>query len=798
MTDERSSEYPVLAIRSDVVLPGVLIPIEVGRPMSVRAVDAAAKDDNMILVVPQRDPQDVDPEVEDLHEIGVLGEITQVIKHAPRRYSVMMRFIERMRVDYFTATEPYLVASVEPFVTELPDDETELEALAAELRTDLAAVIANTADDVESATENVMNLEDLDELVDLAAAHIELSRDQAMALLLEPNLLARMTLVCDDVRRMHDVLRMKVDISEKLSEGQREKVLRDRMKSIKAELGEADAGDDLDEYHERIADSNMAGEALAAAKRQLRRMRDMNSSSPEYNVSRTYVETLLDIPWGIFTDDTLDVPAARAILDADHSGLEKVKKRILEFIAVRKLAPDKQGPILCLVGPPGVGKTSLGRSISSALSRKYVRAALGGVRDESEIRGHRRTYIGALPGRIASSLKKAESMNPVFILDEIDKLGSGHRGDPASALLEVLDPEQNCEFTDHYLEVPLDLSHVMFIATANQLGTIPPALLDRMEVIHVPGYTAEEKKTIARDHLLAKQMVEHGLDKDALDISDEVLTELITHYTREAGVRNLEREIAAVCRAAAVAVASGRPAGEITIDDLQGILGPPKFFHEVADRKPEVGVTTGLAWTPVGGDILFIEVREMPGKGNLKLTGQVGDVMRESAMTAMSWVRANAEALGIDAERIASNDVHMHVPSGAVKKDGPSAGLALATTLVSLWTDRPVNNQVAMTGEITLRGRALQVGGIKEKVLAAHRAGIKTVVLPERNEKDTIDIPEHVLEEMDLRFVGKARDAVEIALAPPKGATEGDIPPPAIPPASSGSSDDTGQPSFSS
>lgn len=798
MTDERTTEYPVLAIRSDVVLPGVLIPIEVGRPMSVRAIDAAAKDDNMILVVPQRDPQDVDPEIEDLHEVGVLGEITQVIKHAPRRYSVMLRFVERMRVDYFTATEPYLVAAVEPFVTELPDDETELEVLADELRANLAAVIANSAEDAEAATANVMAIDDLDELVDLAAAHIDLEREEALELLLEPNLLARMQLVADDVGRMHEVLRMKVDISEKLSEGQREKVLRDRMKSIKAELGDADSGDDLDEYHERIAESNMTDEALAAAKRQVRRMQEMNSSSPEYNVSRTYVETLLDIPWGTFTEDTLDVSAARAILDADHSGLEKVKKRILEFIAVRKLAPDKQGPILCLVGPPGVGKTSLGRSISSALSRKYVRAALGGVRDESEIRGHRRTYIGALPGRIASSLKKAESMNPVFILDEIDKLGSGHRGDPASALLEVLDPEQNCEFVDHYLEVPLDLSKVMFIATANQLGTIPPALLDRMEVIHVPGYTAEEKKTIAREHLLAKQMVEHGLDKDQLEVTDEVLEQLIAHYTREAGVRNLEREIAAVCRASAVSVASGKPAGRITVDDLEAILGPPKFFHEVADRKPEIGITTGLAWTPVGGDILFIEVREMPGKGNLRLTGQVGDVMRESAMTAMSWARANAESLGIDYDRIANNDVHLHVPSGAVKKDGPSAGLALATTLVSLWTDRPVNNEVAMTGEITLRGRALQVGGIKEKVLAAHRAGIKTVVLPERNEKDTIDIPEHVLEDMDLRFVSKAAEAIEIALAPPAGDADGDVPPPAIPPPTSASSDSTGQPQFSS
>jgi ATP-dependent Lon protease len=508
-------------------------------------------------------------------------------------------------------------------------------------------------------------------------------------------------------------------------------------------------------------------------------MSQMASSSPEYNIARTYVENLLEIPWNVTTDDRLDVSAARAILEAEHSGLEKVKRRILEFLAVRKLAPQKHGPILLLVGPPGVGKTSLGRSIASSLGRKYVRISLGGVRDEAEIRGHRRTYIGALPGRIVAGLKKAGSMNPVFVLDEIDKLAADMRGDPAAAMLEVLDPEQNKDFVDHYVEVPVDLSKVMFICTANQTETISQPLLDRMEMVELSGYTAIEKLAIAKNHLVPKQLGEHGITREQLDLHDEALEEIIHSYTREAGVRNLEREIAAVCRGAAVKVAEG--ATQVRIDKavLEELLGPPKFVSDQAERQPEVGVITGLAWTPVGGDIMFIETRIFPGKGEVRLTGQMGDVMKESAQAAVSWMRANAARLGIDHDKIASSDLHIHLPQGAIKKDGPSAGVALTCAVVSVFTGRPIRNDVAITGEIDLRGNALPIGGVKEKVLAAHRAGIKIVFLPERNEKDTIDIPEEVKGQLDIRYMKKIDDALAVALADKPAAPD---PEPAIPP----------------
>jgi ATP-dependent Lon protease len=509
----------------------------------------------------------------------------------------------------------------------------------------------------------------------------------------------------------------------------------------------------------------------------------MASSSPEYNIARTYVENLLEIPWNVFTDDRFDVSAARAILEAEHSGLDKVKRRILEFLAVRKLAPNKHGPILLLVGPPGVGKTSLGKSIASSLGRKYVRISLGGVRDEAEIRGHRRTYIGALPGRIVAGLKKAGSMNPVFVLDEVDKLAADMRGDPAAAMLEVLDPEQNKDFVDHYVEVPVDLSKVMFICTANTLETISQPLIDRMEMVELSGYTTVEKLAIAKNHLVPKQLVEHGIAKDQLQLDDEALEDVIHSYTREAGVRNLEREIAAVCRGAAVKVAEGATGVHITKSQLELLLGPPRFVSDTAERKPEVGVVTGLAWTPVGGDIMFIEARAYPGKGEFRITGQPGDVMKESAAAAVSWVRSNAARLGIDHDKIMASDLHIHLPQGAIKKDGPSAGVALTCAVVSVFTKRPIRNDVAITGEIDLRGHALPVGGIKEKVLAAHRAGIKIVFLPERNQKDTLDIPEEVRNQLDLRFMTKIDDALQVALgdAPPPTEPEPAIPPPTAP-----------------
>ncbi|HUH05381.1 MAG TPA: endopeptidase La, partial [Kofleriaceae bacterium] len=577
----------------------------------------------------------------------------------------------------------------------------------------------------------------------------------------------------------------------------REHVLRERMRAIQKELGEEGEDEELDELADRIRASKMPTEVREVAMREVSRMRHMQQGAPQWSVSQTYVEWLLDIPWGRFSEDALDVPAARAILEAEHAGLHKVKKRILEFIAVRKLAPDKHGPILCLVGPPGVGKTSLGRSIAHALGREYVRAALGGVRDESEIRGHRRTYIGALPGRIVSNLKKAKTMNPVFVLDEVDKLGADQRGDPTSALLEVLDPEQNCAFVDHYLEVPVDLSKVMFLATANQLETIPLPLLDRMEIIHVPSYTREEKRTIARNHLLPKQMAEHGLEAGTITMDDETLDLIVAGYTREAGVRNLARELGALCRAVAVDIASGkldkRVIGPAEIEEL---LGPRRQHDDTAGREPEVGVVTGMAWTPTGGDILFIEVREMPGTGQLKLTGQVGDVMRESALAALSWLRANGERFGIDAERFQRSDLHIHLPAGAIRKDGPSAGVALTAVLVSLYSNRPIRHDVAITGEVTLRGKVLPVGGIKEKLLAAHRAGISTIVLPKRNEKDLVDIPSSVRDELEIHLVSKVEEALEIALGAPLPLPDAE---PAPPPTTDLDTDQRGQlPTFTS
>jgi ATP-dependent Lon protease len=773
-------QYPVLATRSLVLLPGVETPIDVGRKASVQAVEAAQREGQKILIVPQRKPETLAPRPEDLHDIGVLAEVTRLAKQESNRYSVVVRTYERKRITGYVSTHPYMIAEATDFET-VEADPDEIADLLRALREPLASVAATSADDPDSARAEIMSISDVDELLGTAVEYVELTRDERMAILLAADPADRLRLILPNVVRLHQVLTIKADIDAELagdiSRSAREKVLRERMRAIREELGEADSEADIDEYRERVDASKMPDEVRAAAKRQLARMSHMASSSPEYNVARTYLETLLDLPWGVHTEDTLDVSAARAILDADHAGLEKVKKRILEFVAVRKLAPDKHGPILCLVGPPGVGKTSLGRSIATALNRRYVRTALGGVRDEAEIRGHRRTYIGALPGRIANALKKAGSMNPVMVLDELDKLGADHRGDPSSALLEVLDPEQNKAFSDHYLEIDLDLSRVMFIATANQTETIPPALLDRLEIIRIPGYTLEEKRVIARKHLLPKQIAEHGLERDQMQLDDGALDDLIAHYTREAGVRNLEREIAAVCRHAAVEVAGGGGTSVHVTKELIGeILGPPHYLSEVANRKAEVGVSAGLAWTPTGGEILFVEARAMPGKGALKLTGQVGDVMTESANTAFSWVRANATTLGIDSSHLQIADIHLHLPSGAVRKDGPSAGVAIVTALMSLLTHKPVRSDVAITGEVTLRGLVLPVGGIKEKVLAAHRGGIRTVLLPERNRKDIEDIPEEVRRDLDIRFVKRVDEVLEVALADFKAGERGLMP----------------------
>jgi ATP-dependent Lon protease len=791
---ETAGQYPVIPLRTEVQLPGHVGPLEIGREASVRAIEAATRDDNLIVIIPQKNPAVRDPGQRDLHEVGVRAEIVQVVKHSPGRFTCVMRFLERVHIDALVATEPFLVASVSPLQSTSSVAADALLQTTSKVRDYLVAVVTDAQSREHKDKEGkeprgeltraqVQAIVDPDKLVDAAVPYLELERDDLTQLLVETDTKKRLERIIPSLERQATVLRLKADIGAELegesSRTHRERVLRDRMRQIQEELGEQDDNAEIDDLRKKIEDSKMSDEVRAVAKKQLSRMSQMASSSPEYNIARTYVENLLEIPFNVFTEDRFDVSAARAILEAEHSGLDKVKRRILEFLAVRKLAPNKHGPILLLVGPPGVGKTSLGRSIASALGRKYVRISLGGVRDEAEVRGHRRTYIGALPGRIVSGLKKAGSMNPVFVLDEIDKLAADMRGDPAAAMLEVLDPEQNKDFVDHYVEVPVDLSKVMFICTANQLDTISQPLLDRMETVELSGYTTVEKLAIAKNHLVPKQLGEHGITKEQIELEDTALEEIIHSYTREAGVRNLEREIAAVCRGVAVKVAEGLEKVHVDKSQLNDLLGPVRHVSDIAERTPEVGIIAGLAWTPVGGEILFIEARIYPGKGDVKLTGQMGDVMRESATAAVSWMRSNAARLGIDADRIANHDLHIHLPQGAIKKDGPSAGVALTCAVVSVFTNRKIRNDVAITGEIDLRGHALPIGGVKEKVLAAHRAGMKIVFLPERNQKDTLDIPEEVRNQLDLRFMKKIDDALEVVLGPKAPASE---PEPAIPP----------------
>ena len=816
-------QYPVLPLRSEVHLPGRVASLEIGRDASIRAVEAAAKDDNQIVVVPQRNPAQRDVTTRDLVEIGVLAEIVQVVKHSPGRFTAVIRFGRRVHVDAIVATEPFMVAAVSPNQLTPSTTPEQLAADARLAREHLAILIGEAHakdskdgkdkdggdkkgkesakdkdkekepyrggyDSARDALAALAAVTDPDLVVDHAAPYVDLEREDLLALLLELDPARRLARILPPLERRAAVLRLKGEIGAELetesSKTHREKVLRDRMKQIQEELGEGDDNAEVDELRDRVAASKMPDEIRAVAKKQLSRMAGMASASPEFSIARTYVENLLDIPFGVMTEDRIDVHAARAVLEAEHAGLDKVKRRILEFIAVRKLAPHKQGPILLFVGPPGVGKTSLGRSIAAALGRKYVRASLGGVRDEAEIRGHRRTYIGALPGRIISGLKKAGSMNPVFVLDEIDKMTADMRGDPAAAMLEVLDPEQNKDFADHYVEVAVDLSKVMFLCTANSLDSIPGPLFDRMELIELPGYTSLEKLEIGKRHLLPKQIAEHGINQDQLTVTDEAMLAVIHGWTREAGVRNLERELASLCRAGAVRIANGDP-GPITIGipELDELLGPARMSSDVAERKPEVGVITGLAWTPTGGDIMFIEARTYQGKGELRLTGQLGDVMKESATAAHTWVRANAARLGIADDKIMNSDIHVHLPQGGVKKDGPSAGVALTCALVSVLSGRPIRNDVAITGEIDLRGHALPVGGIKEKLLAAHRAGIKVVFVPARNDKDLVEIPAEVRTELDIRLMHKIDDALAVALepAPVKGEPDAAPPPPATP-----------------
>jgi len=772
---DESIEFPdelaVLPIRNAVLFPGAVAPFDVGREKSVALVeDVHNQEGPVIAIFAQRDPSTDDPGEGDLYPVGCAARVLKALKHSSGNYSLILQGLARIRLGEVTQEEPYLRAKV----TRVPltqSEDVEAEALAMSLRDVAKQVIQLMPELPREAPSLIDSIQAPGALADLVAANLDAPVDEKAQLIETIDVKERIRKVLRLLTRQLEILKMRErinsQIKEEMGKNQREYVLRQQLKAIKEELGEDDGDQgDLDGLEERIAKANLPTEADSVARKQLKRLRSMQVGSAEYTVVRTYLDWILDVPWSESTEDNLDILAVRQVLDEDHYGLDKVKKRIVEYLAVRKLKKDKKGPILCLLGPPGVGKTSLGRSIARALGRKFVRVSLGGVHDEAAIRGHRRTYVGALPGQIIQGMKKASTVNPVFMMDEVDKIGHDFRGDPSAALLEVLDPEQNNTFADHYLEIPYDLSSVMFVATANIADPIPPPLRDRMEILEIPGYTRREKLAIARQHLIPKQLEEHGLSGEQLTITDEAVEELIEHYTREAGVRSLERTIASVIRGVAVKVAEGDTSARTikTEDDLREFLGPIKFTSEVAERTEETGVSTGLAWTSVGGEILFIEATKMFGTGKLQLTGQLGDVMKESAHAALSYVRTNAEKYGISRDFLEKSDIHIHIPAGGMPKDGPSAGITMFTALVSLLTGIRVRHDVAMTGEISLRGRVLPIGGLKEKTRAAHRAGIKRVLVPERNKADLDEVPKEVRDELEFVFVRQLDEVLAAAL----------------------------------
>ena len=764
-------ELPVLPIRNAVLFPGAVAPFDVGREKSVALVEDV---DNLaspiIAIFAQKDPSTDDPGQDDLHQVGCAARVLKALKHSSGNYSLILQGLTRIKLDDVTQAAPYLKAKIKR-LEEPPVADDEAEALSMSLRDIAKQVIQLMPELPREAGSLIDSIQAPGALADLVAANLDAPVDEKAALLETVDVKERIRKVLRLLTRQLEILKMRdrinSQIKEEMGKNQREYVLRQQLKAIKEELGEDDGDQgDLDGLEDRIAKANLPSEAEQVAKKQLKRLRNMQVGSAEYTVVRTYLDWILDLPWHVQTPDNLEIAAVRKVLDEDHYGLEKVKKRILEYLAVRKLKKDKKGPILCLIGPPGVGKTSLGRSIARSLGRKFHRISLGGVHDEAAIRGHRRTYVGALPGQIIQGMKKVGTINPVFMLDEVDKIGHDFRGDPAAALLEVLDPEQNFSFADHYLEIPYDLSNVMFVATANVADPIPAPLRDRMEILEIPGYTRNEKLAIARRHLIPKQLDEHGISKEQLDITDAALDMVIDFYTREAGVRTLERQAASIIRGVAVKIAEGdtSPRKIETEDQVREFLGAQRFTSEVAERTEEAGVATGLAWTSVGGEILFIEATSMYGSGKLQLTGQLGDVMKESAQAALSYVRANAEKFGIAKDFLDKRDIHIHIPAGAMPKDGPSAGVTMFTALTSMLTGIRVRHDVAMTGEITLRGRVLPIGGLKEKVLAAHRAGIKRVIVPERNKADLDEVPAEVKNELEFIFAQKMEQVLEAAL----------------------------------
>jgi ATP-dependent Lon protease len=773
---EIPAELNLLPLRDSVIYPMLIAPLSVARPSSVQLIDDSVVGTNRVIgVVAQRDPNTESPKAEDIFGFGCAVIVRTLVK-MPDAVRLIVQGVARIRIVEVLQSEPYLRARIE-VVEELPAEEGHSEEIEALKRTvgalfDRCVTLApQLPDELRSLTQAV---QEPNVMADLIAAHMPFALEDKQLVLETTDLVERLRLLSELLGREARVLeltsKVQSEVNTELSRSQREYYLREQLKAIQRELGETDDREqEIDDLRKAIDESGMREDALKEVNREFDRLRRMSPGAPEYTVARTYIDWMLSLPWTKGTEDVLDLGRVRRVLDKDHYGLEKIKERIVEFLAVRKF--KKEGlvrqPILCFVGPPGVGKTSLGKSIAHAMGRNFVRISLGGMRDEAEIRGHRRTYIGALPGQIIQGIRRAGSNNPVFMLDEIDKLGTDFRGDPSSALLEVLDPEQNGNFRDHYIDAPFDLSKVFFVTTANVLDTIPPPLRDRMEVIELGGYTEEEKVEIARRHLIPKQIDEHGLTSSMLLWGKDSTRYLIRFYTREAGVRNLEREIASVCRKATVAFADGnlQPV-KVTRGYIEACLGSPRYLRdEISERDIRPGVAVGLVWTPVGGDIVFVESAGMPGKGELVLTGQLGDVMKESARAALSYVRTHAKARKIDPDVFGRTDIHIHVPAGAIPKDGPSAGVTILTALTSLFSGLPVKPRLAMTGEMTLSGQVLPVGGIKEKVLGAHRAGIETVILPERNEKDYLeDVPEAVREKLKAHFVRDVEQVLRLAL----------------------------------
>ena len=755
---------PVLPLMNTVVFPQMVAPLLVLRQRSLSCIDRTALSENkMLALVAQRASSEEEPSAESLSRVGTAGSLLQMLKMPDGGARVIVRGLRRIRIVEVIREEPCIVARVEP-VEERAVDSVEVRALSrtvVELFQKMIAMVPNVPEEVKVI---VVNITDPGRLADFVAANLSLQLAERQEILEIPDVQARLQRIVTLLNREVEVLelgsKIQSQVHDEMSKTQKEYFLREQMKAIQQELGQ---GDD-EELRQKLEAAGLPAEALKEANRELDRLGRIPPASAEYTVARTYLDWMTELPWSVSTADSLDIERAARVLDEDHHDLAKVKDRILEYLAVRKLKPDTKGPILCFVGPPGVGKTSLGRSIARAMERKFLRISLGGVRDEAEIRGHRRTYIGALPGRILQGLRKVGSNNPIFMLDEVDKLGADFRGDPSAALLEVLDPEQNYSFSDHYLDVAFDLSRVMFITTANLLDPVPPPLRDRMEVIELPGYAEEDKMAIARGYLVPRQIEQNGLSGRQAVFQDAAVVRIIREYTREAGVRNLEREIGSVCRKLAKDVASGKSRKRVVkAGSVPKFLGPPRFEHGVAERLKDPGVAVGLVWTATGGDILFIESTIMPGKTHLTLTGQLGDVIKESAQLALSYIRARADTLGIAPDFFDERDIHIHFPAGAIPKDGPSAGITVATSLVSLLTGKRVRSGLAMTGEITLRGRVLPVGGIKEKVLAAHRAGIKTVVLPERNVKDLEDVPRNIRDELEIVPVRMLGDVLAVA-----------------------------------